>query len=93
MLTDLSQGRIPGTDRWKPIDENPDAEEDTSGVLIVRIRENLDFGTRLSRNPFPSRANVSSTNPATAANTAQLKGAFLTIIIACLLTDVIIMTR
>ncbi|RDX40417.1 sulfate anion transporter [Lentinus brumalis] len=36
-------GRIPGTDRWKPIDENPDAEEDTSGVLIVRIRENLDF--------------------------------------------------
>ncbi|KAI0710290.1 sulfate anion transporter [Cerioporus squamosus] len=36
-------GRIPGTDRWKPIDENPDAEEDASGVLIVRIRENLDF--------------------------------------------------
>ncbi|TBU22922.1 sulfate anion transporter [Dichomitus squalens] len=36
-------GRIPGTDRWKPIDENPEAEEDASGVLIVRIRENLDF--------------------------------------------------
>ncbi|KAI0764375.1 sulfate anion transporter [Trametes elegans] len=36
-------GRIPGTERWKPIDENPEAEEDASGVLIVRIRENLDF--------------------------------------------------
>ncbi|KAI1788302.1 sulfate anion transporter [Ganoderma leucocontextum] len=36
-------GRIPGTDRWKSIDENPEAEEDASGVLIVRIRENLDF--------------------------------------------------
>ncbi|CDO72606.1 hypothetical protein BN946_scf184985.g25 [Trametes cinnabarina] len=38
-------GRIPGTDRWKPVDENPEAEEDAQGVLIVRIRENLDFGT------------------------------------------------
>ncbi|ETW75348.1 sulfate transporter [Heterobasidion irregulare TC 32-1] len=36
-------GRIPGTDRWKPINENPEAEEDVPGVLIVRIRENLDF--------------------------------------------------
>ncbi|KAI0262199.1 sulfate anion transporter [Gloeopeniophorella convolvens] len=36
-------GRIPGTERWKPIDESPDAQEDTPGVLIVRIRENLDF--------------------------------------------------
>ncbi|PIL32730.1 transporter [Ganoderma sinense ZZ0214-1] len=36
-------GRIPGTDRWKSIDENPEAEEDAPGVLIVRIRENLDF--------------------------------------------------
>lgn len=36
-------GRIPGTDRWKPISENPEAEESLSGVLIVRIRENLDF--------------------------------------------------
>nr|GAT57848.1 sulfate anion transporter [Mycena chlorophos] len=36
-------GRIPGTDRWKPIKENPEAEEDVSGALIVRIRENLDF--------------------------------------------------
>ena len=42
-----AQGRIPGTDRWKPIDDNPDAEEDASGVLIVRIRENLDFGASL----------------------------------------------
>lgn len=37
------QGRLPGTDRWKPVDENPDAEEDVTGVLIVRIRDNLDF--------------------------------------------------
>ncbi|RXW25650.1 hypothetical protein EST38_g222 [Candolleomyces aberdarensis] len=36
-------GRIPGTDRWKPLKENPEAEEAVSGVLIVRIRENLDF--------------------------------------------------
>ncbi|KAF7350960.1 Sulfate anion transporter [Mycena sanguinolenta] len=36
-------GRIPGTERWKPINENPEAEEDVSGALIVRIRENLDF--------------------------------------------------
>jgi high affinity sulfate transporter 1 len=36
-------GHIPGTDRWEPIDESTGAEEDTPGVLIVRIRENLDF--------------------------------------------------
>jgi MFS superfamily sulfate permease-like transporter len=36
-------GRIPGTDRWKPLKETPEAEEAASGVLIVRIRENLDF--------------------------------------------------
>ncbi|KNZ81232.1 Putative sulfate transporter, partial [Termitomyces sp. J132] len=36
-------GRIPGTDRWKPINENPEAEERSDGTLIVRIRENLDF--------------------------------------------------
>jgi MFS superfamily sulfate permease-like transporter len=36
-------GRIPGTDKWKPINENPEAEESVPGVLIVRLRENLDF--------------------------------------------------
>ncbi|KAG6910445.1 hypothetical protein DXG01_010800 [Tephrocybe rancida] len=36
-------GRIPGTDRWKPVNENPEAEESADGTLIVRIRENLDF--------------------------------------------------
>ncbi|KAF9484145.1 sulfate anion transporter [Pholiota conissans] len=36
-------GRIPGTDQWKPLKENPEAEENVPGVLIVRIRENLDF--------------------------------------------------
>ncbi|TRM68930.1 sulfate transporter family-domain-containing protein [Schizophyllum amplum] len=37
-------GRVPGTDRWKPINETPEAEEDVPGVLIVRIRElSLNF--------------------------------------------------
>ncbi|PCH35721.1 sulfate anion transporter [Wolfiporia cocos MD-104 SS10] len=36
-------GRIPGTETWKPVDENPEAQEDAAGVLIIRIRENLDF--------------------------------------------------
>ncbi|KDR75521.1 hypothetical protein GALMADRAFT_247970 [Galerina marginata CBS 339.88] len=36
-------GRIPGTDRWKPLKENPEAEESVAGALIIRIRENLDF--------------------------------------------------
>ncbi|KAF4621367.1 hypothetical protein D9613_001001 [Agrocybe pediades] len=36
-------GRIPGTDRWKPLKENPEAEESVPGALIVRIRESLDF--------------------------------------------------
>jgi len=40
--------RIPGTDSWIPISENenadaPEANENVAGVLIVRIRENLDF--------------------------------------------------
>lgn len=38
------QGRIPGTDRWKPLKENPEAEESVAGALIVRIRESLYFG-------------------------------------------------
>ena len=40
----FDQGRIPGTDTWMPVSENPEAEENVAGVLIVRIRENLDFG-------------------------------------------------
>jgi high affinity sulfate transporter 1 len=35
-------GRIPGTDQWGPITDNPGAE-DVPGILIVRIRESLDF--------------------------------------------------
>ncbi|KAL4064287.1 sulfate transporter family-domain-containing protein [Scleroderma yunnanense] len=35
-------GRIPGTDQWRPVTDNPDAE-DVPGALIVRIRESLDF--------------------------------------------------
>ena len=48
----LAQGHIPGTDRWKAIDENPEAEEDVPGTLIVRLRENLDFGVYISTRPY-----------------------------------------
>ena len=44
LILNPKQGRIPGTDRWKPIDENPEAMEDVPGALIIRLRENLDFG-------------------------------------------------
>ncbi|KAJ7470764.1 sulfate anion transporter [Mycena latifolia] len=36
-------GRIPGTERWEPLNEHPEAVEDVSGALIDQIRENLDF--------------------------------------------------
>ncbi|EJD08166.1 sulfate anion transporter [Fomitiporia mediterranea MF3/22] len=36
-------GRIPGTTRWKPVNEYPEAEEDVPGALIIRLRDNLDF--------------------------------------------------
>ncbi|KAF8589481.1 hypothetical protein K439DRAFT_1628706 [Ramaria rubella] len=36
-------GRMPNSDSWKPINENPEATEPSPGVLIVRIRESLDF--------------------------------------------------
>lgn len=39
----MLQGRIPGTDQWGPIADNPGAE-DVPGILIIRIRESLDFG-------------------------------------------------
>ncbi|KIJ65942.1 hypothetical protein HYDPIDRAFT_110053 [Hydnomerulius pinastri MD-312] len=35
-------GRIPGTDQWRPVTDNPEAEV-VPGALIVRIRESLDF--------------------------------------------------
>ena len=41
----IRKGRIPGTELWKPVDENPEAEESVQGVLIIRIRQSLDFGT------------------------------------------------
>ncbi|KAG7091261.1 hypothetical protein E1B28_010310 [Marasmius oreades] len=37
-------GRIPGTNQWKPIDENSAVEDEEDGVLIVRVKEaTLDF--------------------------------------------------
>ena len=40
----FNQGRVPGTERYQPVNEEPDAQEDLPGVLIVRIKESLDFG-------------------------------------------------
>jgi hypothetical protein len=68
---DIQQGRLPGTDRWKPIDETVDAE-DVPGVLVVRIRDNLDFGLCSIRLVLAFDLNYI---PFTLANTAQLKGA------------------
>ncbi|WVR03746.1 hypothetical protein IAU60_000741 [Kwoniella sp. DSM 27419] len=36
-------GRLPGTDRWEPVDEDANAQEDIPGVLVVRVRECLSF--------------------------------------------------
>ncbi|KAK8861653.1 hypothetical protein IAR55_002476 [Kwoniella newhampshirensis] len=36
-------GRLPGTDKWVPIDEHEAAQEEIPGVLVVRIRESLSF--------------------------------------------------
>ncbi|KAH8115181.1 sulfate anion transporter [Phellopilus nigrolimitatus] len=36
-------GRLPGTTRWKPVNDNPEAEEDVPGAMIVRLRDDLDF--------------------------------------------------
>lgn len=36
-------GRVPGTDRWEPIDPELDGEEEIPGVLVVRIRDSLNF--------------------------------------------------
>lgn len=59
---------MPGTEKWKPIIENPDAEEDVPGVLIIRIRESLDFGQ-------PAHAYLyTHSDVFDAANTSQLKG-------------------
>lgn len=41
---DILKGRMPNSDRFKPINENPEAIEPLPGVLIVRVRESLDFG-------------------------------------------------
>ncbi|RSH94758.1 hypothetical protein EHS25_004564 [Saitozyma podzolica] len=36
-------GRLPNTEEWVPIDEDEAAQEELPGVLVVRIRENLNF--------------------------------------------------
>jgi MFS superfamily sulfate permease-like transporter len=36
-------GRVRGSGAWAPLHEHPDAEDVLPGVLIVRVRENLDF--------------------------------------------------
>jgi MFS superfamily sulfate permease-like transporter len=42
-VRNAGRGGAAAEDAWEPINENPDAAEDVPGVLIVRIRENLDF--------------------------------------------------
>ena len=38
-------------DDWVPLDEHPGAQEDVPGVLVVRIRDSLNFGT--AETPVP----------------------------------------
>ena len=66
---------MPGTTRWKPVNENPEAEEDVPGVLIVRLGDSLDFGECLRlviRMQSVLCLLLTSSNVAL-ANTAQLK--------------------
>lgn len=41
-------GRIPGTTKWKPLADSPEAEEESiqesAPTLIVRLNASLDFG-------------------------------------------------
>lgn len=67
------QGRIPGTDRWKPINEDPDAAEDWPGVLIVRLKESLDFGMHTYAISSVVALILTCLSPR-AANTGRLKG-------------------
>jgi len=67
------QGRIPGTDTWRPIREDPEAVEDASGTLIIRIRENLDFGSYRPELRWLHSYPYCVAHP---ANAAQLKGLF-----------------
>lgn len=52
------QGRIPGTDRWKPVNEDPEAQEAVPGALVVRIRENLDFANTAQLKGVPFRPDL-----------------------------------
>jgi len=66
-------GRVPGTRQWKPINEDPEAEEEISAALIVRIRDSLDFANtaqlkeRLRRlelyGPLPSHPSEAPRRP------------------------------
>ncbi|EIN06590.1 hypothetical protein PUNSTDRAFT_72248 [Punctularia strigosozonata HHB-11173 SS5] len=56
-------GRIHGTNEWEPIDENPDAIEDVPGVLIIRIRENLDFANTAQLKERLRRLELYGVNP------------------------------
>lgn len=64
-------GRLPGSDTWEPIDENPEAEEDVPGVLVVvsPSDERLTPDKADSSNCHPQRIRESLNF----ANTGQLK--------------------
>lgn len=36
-------GRVPNTDRWKPVDEDEDNRVEIPGILIVKLSDDLDF--------------------------------------------------
>ncbi|CED83653.1 Sulfate/bicarbonate/oxalate exchanger SAT-1 and related transporters (SLC26 family) [Phaffia rhodozyma] len=70
-------GHVRGAgDKWAAIDENPEAEEDIPGVLVIRIRESLNFANtgqlkeRLRRLELygPSKAHPSEAPRRTEAN-------------------------
>ena len=56
-------GHIPCTETWKPLSEHPDATEDLPGVLIVRLRESLDFANTAQLKERLRRLELYGTDP------------------------------
>ncbi|VDC07868.1 unnamed protein product [Peniophora sp. CBMAI 1063] len=56
-------GHVPGTDSWKPLNEHPAATEDLPGVLIVRLRESLDFANTAQLKERLRRLELYGTDP------------------------------
>lgn len=67
-------GRIPGTDQWRPMSDNPDAE-DIPGTLIVRIRESLDFANTAQLKVRLRRFELYGAEPAHPSDTPRRQAA------------------